>query len=49
MHVMEEFYLNKKFLSDMQADLLVRLSETLTGKDLEIMQQILQSFSKPDR
>ena len=41
------YRLGMKYLSESQAALLEQLSETLSGKDLEIMQSILKIFSKP--
>ena len=45
--IADGYRLGMKYLSESQAALLEQLSETLSGKDLEIMQSILKMFSKP--
>jgi len=45
--IADGYRLGMKYLSESQAALLEQLSETLSGKDLEIMQSILKIFSKP--
>ena len=45
--IADGYRLGMKYLSESQAALLEQLSETLSGKDLEIMQGILKIFSKP--
>lgn len=45
--IADGYRLGMKYLSESQAALLEQLSETLSGKDLEIMQSILIIFSKP--
>lgn len=45
--IADGYRLGVKYLSESQAALLEQLSETLSGKDLEIMQSILKIFSKP--
>ena len=45
--IADGYRLGMKYLSESQAALLEQLSETLSGKDLEIMQSILKLFSKP--
>lgn len=45
--IADGYRLGMKYLSESQATLLEQLSETLSGKDLEIMQSILKIFSKP--
>ena len=45
--IADGYRLGMKYLSESQAALLEQLSETLLGKDLEIMQSILKIFSKP--
>ena len=44
--IADGYRLGMKYLSESQAALLEQLSETLSGKDLEIMQSILKIFSK---
>ena len=43
--VMDGFYMNRKYLKPEQRDLLVRLSQNLSGKDLAVMNGILQEFA----
>mgnify|MGYP003589247321 FL=1 len=43
--VMDGFYMNRKYLKPEQRDLLVRLRASLSGKDLGIMNGILQEFA----
>ena len=43
--VMDVFYMNRKYLKPEQRDLLVRLSQNLSGKDLAVMNGILQEFA----
>ena len=45
--IADGYRLGMKYLSESQAALLEQLSETLSGKDLEILQSILKIFSKP--
>ena len=45
--IADGYRLGMKYLSESQAALLEQLSETLSGKDLEIMQSILKIFTKP--
>ncbi len=45
--IADGYRLGMKYLSESQAALLEQLSETLSGKDLEIMQSIIKIFSKP--
>lgn len=45
--IADGYRLGMKYLSESQAALLEQLSETLSGKELEIMQSILKIFSKP--
>lgn len=45
--IADGYRLGMKYLSESQAALLEQLSDTLSGKDLEIMQSILKIFSKP--
>ena len=45
--IADGYRLGMKYLSESQAALLEQLSETLSGKDLEIMQSIFKIFSKP--
>jgi predicted DNA-binding transcriptional regulator YafY len=45
--IADGYRLGMKYLSESQAALLEQLSETLSCKDLEIMQSILKIFSKP--
>lgn len=45
--IADGYRLGMKYLSESQAALLEQVSETLSGKDLEIMQSILKIFSKP--
>ena len=42
--VMDGFYMNRKYLEPEQIDLLVRLRASLSGKDLAVMNGILQEF-----
>jgi len=46
-YVSDGFYIGRKYLKPSQKDLLERLSKTIKGKDLELMQDILKSFSNP--
>ena len=43
--VMDGFYMNRKYLKLEQRDLLVRLRASLSGKDLAVMNGILQEFA----
>ena len=43
--VMDGFYMNRKYLNTEQIDLLVRLRASLSGKDLAVMNGILQEFA----
>lgn len=43
--VMDGFHMNGKYLKPEQRDLLVRLSANLFGKDLAVMNSILQNFA----
>ena len=43
--VMDGFYMNRKYLKPEQRDLLVRLRASLSGKDLVVMNGILQEFA----
>lgn len=43
--VMNGFYMNRKYLKPEQRDLMVRLSQNLSGKDLAVMNGILQEFA----
>jgi predicted DNA-binding transcriptional regulator YafY len=43
--VMDGFYMNRKYLKPEQRDLLMRLSQNLFGKDLALMNGILQEFA----
>lgn len=43
--VMDGFYMNRKYLKPGQRDLLVRLRASLSGKDLDVMNGILQEFA----
>ncbi|MEM5766979.1 MAG: HTH domain-containing protein [Bacillota bacterium] len=43
--VMDGFYMNRKYLKPEQRDLLVRLRASLSGKDLAVMNGILQEFA----
>ena len=43
--VMDGFYMNRKYLKPEQRELLMRLSADLSGKDLAVMNGILQEFA----
>lgn len=43
--VIAGFYMNRKYLKPDQRDLLVRLRASLSGKDLVVMNGILQEFA----
>ena len=43
--VMDGFYMNRQYLKPEQKDLLVRLRASLSGKDLAVMNGILQEFA----
>lgn len=45
--VMDGYYIGMKYLNSGQAALLEKLSETLSGDELLMMQSILKTFSKP--
>lgn len=46
-HIDDRYRLGMKYLSDEQAELLERLSETLEGNCLVIMLDILKTFRRP--
>ncbi len=46
-HIDESYRLGMKYFSGEQTELLKRLSETLEGNDLAIMQGILRTFRRP--
>ena len=43
--VMDGFYMNRKYLKPEQKNLLERLSTSLSGQDLSIMNSILKEFA----
>jgi len=43
--VMDGFFMNRKYLKPEQKDLLERLSTSLSGEDLSIMNSILKEFA----
>ena len=45
--VMDGYYIGMKYLNSGQAALLEKLSETLSGDEVLMMQSILKTFSKP--
>ena len=47
-HVVEGYYLNKKYLSNKQVKILVEISVTLKGERLKILKTILRDFAKPN-
>ena len=48
-YVMDGFKFGMIYLSGKQKNLLVRLLMNLTGEDRQIMQDIIQTFSMPER
>ena len=48
-HTMDGFKFGMTCLSEKQKSLLVRLLMQLTGEDYKTMQEIIQTFSKPER
>lgn len=46
-YIADGYRLGMKYLTDIQTDLLERLSETLCGDDLATMQGILKTFRRP--
>lgn len=48
-HTMDGFKFGMIYLSEKQKNLLVRLLMNLTGEDRQIMQDIIQTFSMPER
>ena len=44
----KDFYLNQRYLSKAQKDLLLRLEKTLEGEDKQIMENILKTFGKKE-
>ena len=46
-YVMDGYHIGMKYLTNDQCRLLERLSTTLTGEDLKLMQEILKTFRKP--
>lgn len=47
-YVDKDFYLNQRYLSKAQKDLLLRLEKTLEGEDKQIMENILKTFGKKE-
>lgn len=47
--VADGFSLGKRYLTNEQTDLLMRLIPTLSGSDADIMKSILQTFGLPKR
>ena len=47
--VADGFSLGKRYLTNEQTDLLMRLMPTLSGSDADIMKSILQTFGLPKR
>ena len=45
--VMDGYYIGMKYMTDSQTALLNKLSENLSGDELETMQSILKTFSNP--
>ena len=45
--IMDGYYIGMKYLNSGQVALLEKLSETLSGDELLMMQSILKTFSKP--
>ena len=46
-HVVEGYRLGTKYLSEQQCVLLEKLSKSLSGEELVLIQEILKSFKKP--
>ncbi len=46
--VVEGFRLGMKYLTENQCELLEHLSQTLEGKDKEVLHSIIKTFKKPD-
>ena len=47
-YVDKDFYLNQRYLSKAQQDLLLRLGKTLEGEDRRIMENILKTFGEKE-
>ena len=45
--VMDGYYIGMKYMTDSQTSLLNKLSENLSGDELDTMQSILKTFSNP--
>ena len=45
--VMDGYHLGMRYMTPKQTSLLEKLSDTLSGDDLQTMQSILKTFSKP--
>jgi len=48
-HMVDGFYLDRKYLSDKQSELLERLLPNLSTEDAETMKSIIKSFAVPKR
>ena len=47
-YVDKDFYLNQRYLSKTQKELLLRLKDTLEGEDRRIMENILKTFGEKE-
>lgn len=47
-YVDKDFYLNQRYLSKAQQDLLLRLGKTLEGEDRQVMENILKTFGRKE-